>query len=526
MSALPGSTSEVMGGLAAFCDTGSSSNDVWKRLEAGRPAPLLFVLHPSRRPNASLCPCLQVELPTAPSTTHHTTTTAVTRILDPEHRIPYITLSPIFSATGLTLIQGLLRFQLNPTTAYDLSLAGLEPWDDLWVTLPLARHVAQELGMMPVLGRILDPRISLAWSLDEFGEGLSHNWRIPDEWLDAGSYSTDAMISEGLEFGYVEMLPKGQQIKTLIPDELRAEVRRRGRTREREREFRLHQKMVRWSSQLLEIWSDAGPVLELRSHRSEGEQQGGLDVEHERETLVKDLLEDLKGVTIPPTSIDMLEWMQLYSDTDRNPEQVPLASNSQERTPPPEQQLISPLSLAEMSNLRSDHFTFGDILLPAAQTEFDMDATIARLHSTLRAEISCLNRMNHLTLPILSTSKPPTLDEKASKMERHPKPGAFEESVQGQNGSPSGTEELVEELSRKVDAMSAKLDALIESNLGSNSKGKGESQSRSSVQRLSTMLDPSVSERQPSSDSNNVTILSYLILTSLGALTLSMLIKI
>ncbi len=158
----------------------------------------------------------------------------VTRILDPEHRTPYITLTPLFHAAGLTLVQGLLRFSLPPTS-FSLSLAGLEPFDDLWISLPLARSIASSLNLLSALSALLDTKMALAWSLDEFSEGLSHNWRIPQQYVDAASYSTDAITDPGLRWGELKMLPRGQQVKTLISGEMRARVVRREGERRKEK---------------------------------------------------------------------------------------------------------------------------------------------------------------------------------------------------------------------------------------------------------------------------------------------------
>ncbi|KAJ1027318.1 hypothetical protein NDA18_003327 [Ustilago nuda] len=156
-------------GPSPFSNPVSTTTELWQRLEARRPLPLRFVLSLSCRPNASLCPCLQVDLQ---STTVSGRYFTVTRILDPEHRVPYISLTPLLLASGLSLIEGLLRFSI-PLTSYDLSLAGLEPFDDFWVSLPLARSIATELDLLPSLAATLDPKAALAWSLDEFGELIS-----------------------------------------------------------------------------------------------------------------------------------------------------------------------------------------------------------------------------------------------------------------------------------------------------------------------------------------------------------------
>jgi hypothetical protein len=55
-------------------------------------------------------------------------------ILDPEHREPFVSLGALFLAAGITPAEGLLRFELRRDRLdYDLSLAGLEPFDEIWV---------------------------------------------------------------------------------------------------------------------------------------------------------------------------------------------------------------------------------------------------------------------------------------------------------------------------------------------------------------------------------------------------------
>lgn len=440
-------------GQSPFSHPADSSNELWQRLEARRPLPLHFVLHLSRRPNASLCPCLQVELPSTVSPGSHFT---VTRILDPEHRVPYISLSPLFLASGLSIIQGLLRFSLSPSD-YDLSLAGLEPFDDLWISLPLARSIAAELDLLPSLAAILDPKTVLAWSLDEFGEGLSHNWRVPEEVVSAAGYSTDAILAEEAAFGGVQMLPRGQQIKTLVSGELRGKMARQAQERRREAGFVLHQKLIRWSSQLFAVWTDVRDVLEWEGEGEEG---------RERWRMLK---EDLREVSVHPTSVDMMEWMQLLSGTSTQlrPPTETLRDHALDLKDDlrDEAEMLQPLSLAELSYLRSDNSS-SDTVFPvsrAQQEEEESEETVRRTRALPRAKLAALHRMTILSLPHLAASlrtldppdDPPLIDGAPSRETTSPTRLRDTAEAENQGGE-------VALLNSKIDQLSAKVDAFID----------------------------------------------------------------
>ncbi|EPQ32288.1 uncharacterized protein PFL1_00485 [Pseudozyma flocculosa PF-1] len=117
-------------------------SDLWATLSSNRPVPLRFVLLPSRRPNKALCPALQATLATPPPPPpppvegqpqrYRDRSYTVTRILDPEHKQPYISLAPLLLAGGRTLVSGLLEFDLSLQDGdYDVHLTGLEPTEAL-----------------------------------------------------------------------------------------------------------------------------------------------------------------------------------------------------------------------------------------------------------------------------------------------------------------------------------------------------------------------------------------------------------
>lgn len=428
-----------------FSAPASTSTVLWNRLEARRPLPLRFILHLSRRPNASLCPCLEVDLP-SPSPPSGVFT--VTRILDPEHRTPYITLSPLFHSSGLTLIQGLLRFSLPPTS-FSLSLAGLEPFDDIWVSLPLARSIASSLDLLHALSALLDPRTALAWSLDESSEGLSHNWRIPQQWIDAASYSTDAITDPNLKWGEVKMLPRGQQVKTLISGELRARVVRREGERRKEKGRKVGELMVRWTSMVWSIWWDVQSLLE------EGEGK--------KARRLKELMEDLKGVAIPPTTVDMMEWMQIFASAELNRTSQPTKEGVALGGEKGAEETLEPLSLGELLQLRSTNESFVATLpsLPSDASADEIDEAISRLHLKLRAKMASLHRMNLLSLSLLSSS-PPELGTEAE--ERQGSLNEDQQDCQGEtkNFVQEGPNKKLAALNEKVDNLTTKLDALVE----------------------------------------------------------------
>ncbi|CBQ71956.1 conserved hypothetical protein [Sporisorium reilianum SRZ2] len=412
-----------------------SSTELWQLLEARRPSPLRFALHLSRRPNAALCPCLQTHLLT------RTGSFTVTRILDPEHRVPYISLSPLFHAAGLTLVQGLLHFDLG-SSSFDLSLAGLEPWDDLWASLPLARSIASSLKLDTALAAMLDARTSAAWSLDERERGVSHNWRVPQQWVDAAGYSTDAITR--VAFERVEMLRRGQQVATLVSGEMRERIVEQARERRGSAVFGLHQRLVRWSAHVVAVWQDVQAAA--------GEQEG-------REEKVWGLLEDLRNAVLPPTSTDVLEWLQLVSPPTDG------ASTATERLGSGASSLLAPLTLAELSAQRTTEPALGQLLPTPTQ---DLDEIVAQLESILRSKLASLHHMNLVSLPHLAS-----LHDDVSKEPEHlnaqqhapstPSYPALTRQPEPASATAANRDNEVAQLSAKVDQIMGKLDRLLAS---------------------------------------------------------------
>ncbi|PWN49044.1 hypothetical protein IE53DRAFT_388751 [Violaceomyces palustris] len=189
----------------------------WNDLARERPLPIRFVLLPSRRTSKSLCPAFQVDLGGF----------KVTRILDPEHRQPFVSLGAILLASGLGLVTGLLELRLDRAEGdYDTSLAGLEPWDEIWSPLHVARSVSIRLGFGSKLSGLLESVSAQAWSLDEGSQGLTHNWIIPPSFLDPGLYSTASLLAASVP--RVQLLPRGQLVKTLVSPQQRSEALSKG----------------------------------------------------------------------------------------------------------------------------------------------------------------------------------------------------------------------------------------------------------------------------------------------------------
>ncbi|TKY87140.1 hypothetical protein EX895_003817 [Sporisorium graminicola] len=439
MASAPSSSHAPLGPPNPLAQPFGTTHELWHLLEARRPVPLRFALHLSRRPNAALCPCLQADLPAA------TGCFTVTRILDPEHRVPYITLSPILHAAGLTLVQGLLRFQLS-SSSFDLSLAGLEPWDDLWISLPLARSIATELGLAAPLTAILDTRSAPAWSLDELEQGISHNWRIPQQWVDSASYSTDAITQ--VAFDRVQLLPRGQQIKTLVSSELRSRIVDDARERrEQGGRFWLHQRLVRWSAQVVGVWQD----IRMMS---------GAWEEEERGARMGPMLEDLRDVVLAPTSADVLEWLQLIAP------QADDAFIATDPSSPLESTLLAPLTLAELAEQRKRELTLGSLLLSNSQ---DTDEALVHLDSLIRSKLASLHHMNLLSLPHLSSPQDdPAANVQPLDASHHtPSTSSTAPTVQQTQPTATATGKGIElsQLEAKVDQLTAKLDRLLDTQL-------------------------------------------------------------
>ncbi len=254
-------------------------------------------------------------------------------------------------------------------------MAGLEPWDDLWISLPLARSIAAQLDLLPALAGLLDSRSSTAWSLDEGEEGLSHNWRVPQQWVDAASYSTDAITHP--ELRYWESRDVAAR-----PDHQNARLggdahphRRATEQKRKDKSFRLGQCLVRWSSGVYRVW------VEVKALLDETEGEGGR---------WEEILRDLSEAVVAPSETDVLEWLQLLSPEDSQP------ANGDER-------LLSQVSMQELWDLRANEMKIGEMLPPLPHGA-DPREVVVRLEGILRTRLALLHRITLLSLPHLSDS--------------------------------------------------------------------------------------------------------------------------
>ena len=87
---------------------------------------------------------------------------------------PWVSLGRLFAATDTTPLAGLIRFNLR-RPAFDVDLAGLAPFVDMWVPLADARRIADELGVLDELAGLLDWSTRRCWSVfDAEEDALLH----------------------------------------------------------------------------------------------------------------------------------------------------------------------------------------------------------------------------------------------------------------------------------------------------------------------------------------------------------------
>ncbi|KAI5477326.1 hypothetical protein MNV49_006468 [Pseudohyphozyma bogoriensis] len=138
----------------------------------------------------------------------------VYRIIDPEHQETFVSLARVFAALSISPLEGIIMFDLKSPT-YDATLAGIAPFNDLWVPLKVAREVADALDVLDELAGLLEWESRGAYSVEDKEEGgVVHNWKISTDTIDPESYSTEAMLSTS--FSRIYLLPTGNQVRTLI----------------------------------------------------------------------------------------------------------------------------------------------------------------------------------------------------------------------------------------------------------------------------------------------------------------------
>ncbi|GAA96433.1 uncharacterized protein L969DRAFT_87426 [Mixia osmundae IAM 14324] len=135
------------------------------------------------------------------------------RIIDPEYRESFVSLSRLFASAGLTVLDGLARFRQVRSPAYEVTLSGLAPFDDIWLPLAKARPIAQALELQHALAGFLDPQSGRAYSVyDDEEQGLVHNWIVDAETLAPEQYSTEALLSAA--FHRIVLLGEAPSIRT------------------------------------------------------------------------------------------------------------------------------------------------------------------------------------------------------------------------------------------------------------------------------------------------------------------------
>lgn len=124
---------------------------------------------------------------------------------------------------------GLIRFNLL-RSAFDVDLAGLAPFVDVWAPLADARRIADELGVLDALAGLLDWSTRRCWSVFDAEEdallhkcampsvcGTDHrSWRLPPTELAEAAYSTDAMLAASFS-AVVPLGPDRPHLRTQRP---------------------------------------------------------------------------------------------------------------------------------------------------------------------------------------------------------------------------------------------------------------------------------------------------------------------
>jgi hypothetical protein len=284
----------------AYLDKQSERQLDWDTLASKRPLPIQFSLYASQRVSKALCPALVVRVDGV----------EVVRILDPEHKEPFFSLEGIFVLAGLTIVEGLLRFDLRrDRNDYDLTLAGLEPREGIWAPWKVARDVVERLGMQHLFASLL--HCQHAWSLDEGLDGVSHNWRGTSDGFDADAYSLVSLLDMPLKS--LQILPRGQQLRTLLSPEQRQKILADGKpaflllgkdSERRQRRWHVEQRLLRWSVHAVESFLEIKEELSLANSADSGPQDLQTD-QHVKAGSYDDQF-DIKGAEIVFLLNDML----------------------------------------------------------------------------------------------------------------------------------------------------------------------------------------------------------------------------
>ncbi|KAG2173205.1 hypothetical protein INT43_004579 [Umbelopsis isabellina] len=141
---------------------------------------------------------------------NHTIYRLIDRQLAIVHRI---SMGQVWAACGLTITEGLFLFDIRRgeyETDFEMPKF---PFRDVWVSIPLARQIAEKLAIEDKLAHLLDPALDTVFSHYSFERGgLIHNWKV-DTIADA-EYSTRALINT--PFSSPTSLQNGRKVRTQI----------------------------------------------------------------------------------------------------------------------------------------------------------------------------------------------------------------------------------------------------------------------------------------------------------------------
>ncbi len=159
--------------------------------------------------------------------------------------------------------------------------------------------------------------------------------------------------------------------------------------------------------------------------------------------------------------------MQIFASKSDASEQPMLAGGKRTES---FEAILSPLSLSELSQLRSNQDTFGASLPPDASAD-EIEEAVTRLRLTLRAKMASLHRMNVLSLPIIA-SKPAEADAETEAAESPANDSSRGAGNASKFNVRDGHSEKLAALNEKVDNLTAKIDALLEAQTRTSSPAR------------------------------------------------------
>ncbi|WWC99892.1 hypothetical protein V866_006801 [Kwoniella sp. B9012] len=176
------------------------------------PLPIHFDLLPCLTPGKTLCPVFYVLVDNIP----------IYVTLDPS-QIPHMSLLPLFlTLHPISPLSILSTLHLRPDSDYSLTLKGIAPFVDIWVSLNLARTICESLNVERLFWDEKDPTKGLLskimGEIQSWDEGLAigHNWLPPSTQLPKSAYSLSTLLSTPLTG--VDIIQDNRYITTPLDD--------------------------------------------------------------------------------------------------------------------------------------------------------------------------------------------------------------------------------------------------------------------------------------------------------------------